>query len=357
MTIHLTPSWINQFNREKIQSGRMDQTAKRPNQVLLPESQGLIESGRKARVTEHRIPARLVPTQSVTINIFNKLLQNLKIKGGLINERAEAAIKGGYGNEKVYAGYLSATAGAFANMKSLQSKTVKGMHNSLSKLASNEIFIRGRNGLAPATRDYEAYDNHCMGNNADLLILRHKRLQETSAECLMASGHIKSGDNVLDVGCGLGEFSQKLNEHGIETVAIEPFMPPPVTPAEAMLSGIIRDDLKTYLDNTDNEHSVVYVGNLYPVNDQKERMSSESLKNFITQVHRATDTDGKAIIGIASIDGKYLIGQKPDNLRELLQGKFDKVDYLSAKKINEDVFNEDGAIGGQIGFFIAENPK
>ena len=72
--------------------------------------------------------------------------------------------------------------------------------------------------------------------------------------------------------------------------------------------------------------------------------------------YKPTSDQGKAIIGVASVDGKYLLNGS-NSLKKLLQEKFTEVKYISAKNIDPKIFERDGAIGGQIGFFIAQHPK
>lgn len=362
MTISKTPQWINDYNRSFVLKKKnfnikieQEKIFKRPKFVMMPEiaenigdNPQFLNNNNSIKFGEKYIPLRPVDTTRINLITFEKILNTLGIQGGKINEELKKDIDNGHGEKSVYPHYLSATAHAYANMLRLQSKNPRTLHKNISKLAGNEIFIRGNNAFAPKIMLREGFANLSVTANPQFSREREKRLQEISAGCLVEAGYIKADDTVLDVGCGLGDFSKKLNESHISTVSIEPSIPDEQTPSDYILPKIRRQKLNEYLSETGQKHSVVYVGNISPLN---------SFETFIGDVHQATTAQGKAIIGIASTDEDYIFENDPDRLKKVLQAKFKEVKYISAKNIDPKIFERDGAIGGQIGFFIAQHPK
>lgn len=78
----------------------------------------------------------------------------------------------------------------------------------------------------------------------------------------------------------------------------------------------------------------------------------DTAREFIRDLARMTSDDGTTLIGISSMDPQFVSGTSEYRLRPHLSENFDKVEYLSARKLGEEF-----SIGGQMGVFKCSEPK
>lgn len=201
-------------------------------------------------------------------------------------------------------------------------------------------------------------NNHEMVSENDLMPTL-KDIEETgkmTVEVLLRNDLIREGDTVIDVGTGKGFIPKYLAlQAGIDVEAIEPgtFLPRERPAFDATKQLTAKEYTEKY---PGQQFSVVSAMNICPAFVSAGRVADifdmGMVREFIGDLSKMTSDGGTTLIGISSMDPRYLSLRSEFQLWPYLKENYQEVECLWPEDLGEEF-----SIGGQMALLKCTGPK